>query len=113
MGLTSLLVTVAAAGFVGGLGIAIKYFGRVELIAGYDPDRVTDEEGMAAFVGTNVLYVAGALGVVAVLDYVEPAGGDAAAVAWLVFLIGTVLLTGRMVVGARRYENGAETGGGR
>jgi len=26
------------------LGIAIKYFGMVGLMAGYDPEKVTDEE---------------------------------------------------------------------
>jgi hypothetical protein len=39
--------TIVAGVFVGILGVLIKYVGVMELIAGYDPETVTDEEGLA------------------------------------------------------------------
>lgn len=69
------LALVLVAGFVGVLGILIKYFGMVNLIAGYDPERVTDKEGLADFVGRNTLYVAGISMTVAIAEYTQPFGG--------------------------------------
>ena len=93
----------ATAGlFVGFLGVLIKYAGMVQLVAGYDPDRVADEDGLADFVGTNTLYVAAlALGGAALL-YADPAV-DASWV-WIGFTVGTLALTVRMLRGAKRYE---------
>ncbi len=94
-----LLVT---AGSIGALGVLIKYFGAVRLIAGYDPDRVTDEEGLADFVGTNTLYVAALVLFVAAVEYADSSGGSDAI--WIAFAVGVVGLAARMIVGARRYE---------
>lgn len=69
------LALVLVAGFVGVLGILIKYFGMVNLIAGYDPEKVADKEGLANFVGTNTLYVAGISLAVAIAEYTQPFGG--------------------------------------
>jgi len=91
-----------AAGVVGVLGILIKYFGMVNLIAGYDPERVTDKEGLADFVGTNALYVAGISVVVAVAEYTQPFGGYEAI--WIFYVLVVVLLAVRMIRGARKYE---------
>ena len=92
-----------AAGFVGALGVLIKYFGMVQLIAGYDSDRVTDEEGLSRFIGTNTLYVAAMLVLVAAVEYTEAfAAGE---LIWVGFLVGVFGLTARMIVGARRYED--------
>jgi hypothetical protein len=91
-----------AAGSVATLGIAIKYFGMVNLIAGYDPERVTDTDGLANFVGTNALYVAGLTGLVAVAEYTRPVEGYRAI--WIPYVLGVVLLAIRMIRGARRYE---------
>lgn len=98
------IALVASAGFVGLLGVSIKYFGRVELIAGYNPERVADEEGLADFVGTNALYVAALLFLVAAVEYAEPFGGDGAGLVWLAFTVGVLGLAVRMIRGARRYE---------
>lgn len=99
-------VSLAAAGiFVVLLGILIAYGGRVELIAGYDPDRVTDEDGLANFIGRNAIYVALlALGCAAIL-YTALAGE--ASVVWIAFVVGTLGLTARMLRGAKRYEQSA------
>ena len=96
------LLLAVAAGFVGLLGVLIKYAGAVRLIAGYDPDRVTDEAGLAAFIGTNTLYVAALLMSVAVVEYTDPFDGTA--VVWIVFTISVIGLAARMIVGSRRYE---------
>ncbi|AEH37364.1 hypothetical protein [Halopiger xanaduensis] len=104
MGSETAIVLVASAGFVGLLGVLIKYFGRVELIAGYDPERVADETGLADFIGTNALYVAALLFLVAVAEYAEPFGGDGADLVWLAFTVGVLGLAVRMIRGARRYE---------
>lgn len=92
----------ATAGFVGTLGILIKYFGMVRLVAGYDPDRVDDEEGLADFIGTNALSVAALVSLVALVEYADPFDGSDAI--WIAFLVGVGLLTVRMIRGARRYE---------
>ncbi|ELY95212.1 hypothetical protein C483_02571 [Natrialba hulunbeirensis JCM 10989] len=99
-------ILLSSAIFVGGLGIAIKYFGHVELIAGYDPDTVTDEEGLASFVGTNALVVAGLLVVLAVLEYTQPADSAVTDAAWIGFLVVVFALTGWLIVGSRRFERG-------
>lgn len=104
MSLEAAIVLVASAGFVGLLGVLIKYFDRVELIAGYDPERVADETGLADFVGTNALYVAALLFLVAVVEYVEPFGGAGANFVWLAVTVGVLALAVRMIRGARRYE---------
>ncbi|MFC4247277.1 DUF3784 domain-containing protein [Natribaculum luteum] len=102
MSLERVILTVTSGVFVGLLGVAIRYFGRVELIAGYDPERVVDDDALAKFVGTNTLYVAALTILVGVVDYVEPFGGQDAH--WLVFVFVVFALTGRMIVGSRRYE---------
>ncbi|WP_254829596.1 DUF3784 domain-containing protein [Haloglomus salinum] len=102
MGTETAISLFLAAGFVATLGILIKYRGMLNLIAGYDPERVTDREGLADFIGTNTLYIAVASMVVAITEYVQPL--ERYRVIWLPYLLGVVLLTVRMVRGARRYE---------
>ncbi|WP_049904504.1 DUF3784 domain-containing protein [Natrialba asiatica] len=102
------VVLLACGAFVGALGILITYFGRVELIAGYDPDRVTDEEGLASFIGTNALAVAGLLVVLALVEFTEPADGTGTDVAWIAFGVAVIALAGWMIVGSQRYEREPE-----
>ncbi|WP_226007475.1 DUF3784 domain-containing protein [Natrinema salinisoli] len=101
----SVISLIGAAAFVGALGVLIKYFGMVRLIAGYDSDRVADEEGLADFIGTNTLYVAVLILVVALIEYTSVF--DGADAMWVVFIVGVVGLTARMILGARRYEESA------
>jgi hypothetical protein len=49
--LVAVAVLLGAALVVTYLGYRIRYRGDVVLIAGYDADRVTDEEGLAGLVG--------------------------------------------------------------
>ncbi|WP_121741162.1 DUF3784 domain-containing protein [Natronorubrum halophilum] len=100
----AVLALLVAAGFAATLGILIKYFGVVQLVAGYDPDRVTDDEGLADFIGTNILYVATLLVLVGVVEYTEPFDGDGTEAVWIAFVVVLLGLTARMIVGSRRYE---------
>jgi hypothetical protein len=102
MGVETALSVFLAAVFVGILGILIKYFGMVDLVAGYDPESVTDTEGLADFVGTNALYVAGISAAVAVGEYTQPFDGYETI--WVFYVLGVVLIAVRMVRGARKYE---------
>lgn len=96
----SLLLT---AGFVGVLGVLIKYCGHVHLIAGYDSESVTDTEGLAEFVGTNILYIAGISAAVAVAEYTKPVEGYE--LIWPLYVLGVVLITIRIIRGARTFES--------
>jgi hypothetical protein len=100
-------VTAIAAGvLVGVLGILIKYVGMMELIAGYDPETVTDAEGLADFIGTNTLYVAVLTIGVGILELRSSTvdGGWY----WIVFVIAVVVIAIRMVRGARRFESSSK-----
>ena len=100
------MTAIGAGIFVGSLGILIKYVGVMELIAGYDPQKVTDEEGLADFIGTNTLYVAVLTVGIGVLE-LQSAPGDSGWY-WIAFLIAVVAIAIRMVHGARRYESTSE-----
>jgi len=94
-------LTIGATGaFVGLVGVLIRYFGYTNLIAGYDPDRVTDETGLAKFVGARVLAVAALTVAVGVAQYRWP---DAR---WYWYAYGVLVagLAAWLVVGSRRYE---------
>ncbi|MFC3958145.1 DUF3784 domain-containing protein [Halovivax cerinus] len=83
------------------LGGLIKYAGMVELVAGYDPESVTDDEALANVVGSNVLAI-GVLGIVCgVVGAADPA---VSTVSWLVFTVGTIVFAARAIRGARRYD---------
>ncbi|WP_323675623.1 DUF3784 domain-containing protein [Halorubellus sp. PRR65] len=88
--------------FVGLLGVLIRFGGMVELVAGYDPERVEDDEGLARFVGSNVLYVAALTVVVGVVEYVDVV--DGVGWHWGAYLVGVFALAARTIRGARRFE---------
>ena len=100
------LSAIGAGIFVGLLGVLIKYVGVMDLIAGYDPEKVADEESLADFIGTNALYVAILTVCVGVLELrLSPANSEWY---WFVFVIAVVALAVRMIRGARRYESASE-----
>lgn len=74
-----------------------------QLIAGYDPDRVTDEEGLANFVGAYTLVVAALTVGVGVLEFWEPTADSGWY--WVAFVVAVVAIAVRMIRGARRYES--------
>jgi len=97
------LITIGTGIFVGLLGGLIKYAGMVELIAGYDPETVVDEDGLASFVGANTLYVAVLTVGVGLLE-LHPATPNTEWY-WLVFVIAVGAIAVRMIRGARRFES--------
>jgi len=96
----SFLFTAVVTGVV---GVLIREFEMMELIAGYDPERVTDDEGLARFVGTAALCLAGLTALVGVLELVRPVDGQP--VVYAVYAVVTVLLVGYMLYGAQRYTS--------
>jgi bacteriorhodopsin len=100
------LSTIGAGIFVGILGVLIKYVGVVDLIAGYDPEKVADQEGLADFVGTNALYVAVLTVCIGVLE-LQPSAVDSEWY-WILFVLAIVVIAVRMIRGARRYESTSE-----
>lgn len=98
-------VTLVGTGvLIGVFGVLIKYFGYVNLVAGYDPDSVTDEEGLANFVGTRVLLVALLTVAVGIAEHVSVAASDGTPWYWYLYGALVVMLGAWMIIGARRYE---------
>lgn len=100
------LSAIGAGISVGILGVLIKYVGVMELIAGYDSEKIADEEGLADFIGTNALYVA-VLTVCVGLPEFRSSASDSEWY-WIVFVIAVVAIAVRMVRGARRYGSTSE-----
>jgi|GEM_PF-488933 len=100
------LSAIGAGIFVGILGMLIKYVGLTDLVAGYDPEKVADEEELADFIGTNALYVAALTVCVGVLE-LRSSTADSEWY-WIVFVIAVGAVAVRMIHGARRYESTAE-----
>lgn len=92
-----------AAGVTGVVGVLIREFETLELIAGYDPEQVTDDEGLARFIGTAALVLAGLTALVGGLELVRP--GDGQPVVYTVYAGVTALLVGYMIYGAQRYTS--------
>lgn len=83
------LVLAVVAGVLCLLGLAIRVGGAVELIAGYDAERVTDEDALADLVGGLLLAVAALTAVVGALDAGDPLSIGAAPywAGYLVFVL--------------------------
>lgn len=99
--------TVTAASFLftavvtAAVGVLIRQFQLMGLIAGYDPDRVTDDEGLARFVGTYTLVIAGLSAVVGVVELAQPDDGQP--VVYGLYTVALVAIVGYLMYGSRRY----------
>ncbi|MCL7417744.1 MAG: DUF3784 domain-containing protein [Halalkalicoccus sp.] len=95
----ALAVVLWISGFVTiGLGLLIRG-GHPELISGYDPEAVSDPDGLVAFVGRWTVVV----GIVLVASgFVPEARWEGPFVAGFVGL--TLAISVWMLVGARRYS---------
>ncbi len=100
------IVLLGTGVFIGLLGVLIRYAGMGHLIAGYDPDRVDDAEGLSDFVGAWTLVVAVLTAGVGVLELWEPTAD--AGWYWLVFVVAVLAVAVWMVRGARRYDAAAD-----
>ena len=95
-------VVILSAVVLAVFGVLIRYFGRVELVAGYDPDAVTDEEELGAFVGRNTLFIAGLTAIVALVEYLHLF--DSSLGVWTGYTILVVVLSLWTVLGAQQYD---------
>lgn len=86
---------------IGAIGILIREFQMMALIAGYDPEQVTDDEGLATFIGTQALFLAGLTVVVAVVELARPV--EDLTQVYVLYTVAVVALTGYMIYGAQRY----------
>lgn len=95
------VVTVGTAVFLGVFGVLVRVYEMNELLAGYDPEAVTDDGGLARFTGRNILYIAvftAATGVVVVAELFQNQ-----TVLWTVYTAGVLLLTAWTVYGTQQY----------
>ncbi len=84
------------------LGYLIRFRGQVNLIAGYDEKRVRDPEGLARFVGTNLLLLGVGAFVVLALEFLFP---EYAVLFFVVYALVAVPLVSLLTVrGSSRYE---------
>lgn len=84
------------------LGIIIWRYKVIEIIAGYDEKKVTDKNGLARWVGLNLMIISIIMiGLYFIFDIYNLENGIAIVITILVFI---VLLT-ITALGTRRYEN--------
>jgi hypothetical protein len=81
-------------------GYQIRYKNRLNLIAGYDPNRVKDKEGLGSWVGNGLM----GLGVVQAICGLLGVAGFAN-VAGIVFAIATVLTPIVLISRISRFTN--------
>jgi len=103
MSIAQPLSIIGAGLFIAVAGVLIKYFGYTNLIAGYDPEKVTDEEGLADFVGTRVLALAALTLAVGGVEYV--ATSDGTSWYWYAYVGLVVVIAVWMIRGAQRYQS--------
>lgn len=71
------------------LGAAVRFGGLLELLAGYDPEKVADHVGLQRFAGTGVLAI-GALITVAGLADVVGSGQAVIVAIWVAVVVALV-----------------------
>ena len=78
-------------------GAAI-YRGNVELIAGYDPNKVTNKADLAKWVGSNLIFIGLWTLIFPILNYFiqTPMIG--------LWILGFTIICVRTVIGCKKYE---------
>ena len=73
----------------------------LEVLAGYEPDKISDKEGLAKWVGANLLLMglAGIFSGIVALLFEQAARG-----AFWSFFVVIALICARIVMGNRRYQ---------
>lgn len=99
MALGRFLLVAVSGLFVASIGYLIKYRGMVRLVAGYDPDEVVNEAGLANFIGILTIVVGTATVLAGVLEYQDIGSG----IIWYVFGVFIVVSVGVMIIGSNRY----------
>ncbi len=78
------------------LGVII-YRGRVELIGGYDPNKVTDKEGLGRWVGSNLIFGGIYTLIFAILSNVVQI------LLIGIWLLGFTIIIARLTIGEKKY----------
>lgn len=83
------------------LGLVIRKKNMVEIIAGYDPNKVTDKKGLANWVGTNLMFIGVFSIIFGLITTLTPGTGTTRVI---IYVVGLFLLTIRMAIGTNKYE---------
>lgn len=78
------------------LGVII-YKGNVWLIGGYDPNKVTDKEGLGKWVGSNFIFIGIYSVTFAILSYFVQT------LMIGIWILGFVIIIARTTIGERKY----------
>jgi hypothetical protein len=92
--------TLAAGLFIAALGTLIRYKSATSLIAGFDSEKISDEEDLSNFIGLNALYVAALTIFIGLIEYSQ----FQSKIYWYIYGAAVVLLAFRMIIGARDYR---------
>ncbi|WP_135828230.1 DUF3784 domain-containing protein [Halorussus halobius] len=98
MSVERLATLVGSALLAGLLGYLIKERQMMDLVAGYDAEQFRDEEGLAAFVGTHLYYVAALTLVMSAVDYLG------FRLAWIPYAVVLLALVVRLLRGSRQFR---------
>jgi len=84
------------------LGILI-YRGNIGLIAGYDPDKVTDKEGLAKWVGSISIFMGVYVLTLPIFNFLiqTPIMG--------LWVLGLLIIVAILVIGCKKYERRRNT----
>jgi hypothetical protein len=96
------IIFLCAGAFLIVLGLIVWVFKVVDIIAGYDPEKVTDKDGLARWVGRNLIIMGAVIIIIAIVGIIVPGIGLTVILpAYLIIVLGICIAT---VIGTRKYE---------
>jgi hypothetical protein len=90
-----------AAVVIGAVAVLIREYEMMWLIAGYDPEQVTDDERLANFMSVWLLIIAGLNAIVGVLELAL--SNASMTIVYGIAVVAMVAVAGYMIYGAQRY----------
>lgn len=94
------LTTFTSGMLIVALGTVIKYKSAIYLIAGFESENISDEEGLSDFIGSNAIFVGALTVTLGLIDY----SNFEARHYWYIFTVAVVIILLRMVIGSRKYR---------
>jgi len=93
----SIIICISTAFMIMLLGTVI-YRGNVGLIAGYDPDKVTDKEGLAKWAGSILIFMGVYILTLPIFVYFIqiPIVG--------LWVLGLLIIVAILIIGCKKYE---------
>ena len=101
MGIAFSLVAIFVGLLLLAVGYLIRFQQMIEIIAGYDPDKVTDKEGLAKWVGSNLFLMGLMCLSLGGLGLILP---ELSTIQVPSFLAIIVILSVRTAIGCKKYE---------